>query len=154
MTSRIDIIRSELQGDPEGLGYAELGSNYPAIAERMNQRPLVTNPVAEAPLVLKRLGIRDLFAAITPTEARALYMIPGFRDDVQKAAEAGDRVVLQMYVAIGAPDLSANSIAALTALMQATEADPTWSAQIPGDSRSTVLGVAPVRATDVQEAMN
>lgn len=154
MTSRIDIIRSELQGDPEGLGYAELGSNYPAIAERMNQRPLVTNPVAEAPLVLKRLGIRDLFAAITPTEARALYMIPGFRDDVQKAAEAGDRVALQMYVAIAAADLSQESIAALTALMQATELDPNWQAQVPGDSLFMQLGIAPVRASHVQEAMN
>lgn len=154
MTNRIDIIRSELQNDPEGLEYAGLGQNYPAIADLMNQRPMVDNPVTEVPQVLKRLGIRDLFAAITPTEARALYMIPGFRDDVQAAAEAGDRVALQMYVAIAGPDLSANSIAALTALMTATEADPTWSAQIPGDSRATVLGVAPVRATDVQEAMN
>lgn len=154
MTNRIEAIRSELQNDPGGMGYAALGQNYPAIADAMNQRLMVANPVTEAPQVAKRLGIRDLFAAITPTEARALYMIPGFRDDVQKAAEAGDRVALQMYVAIGAPNLSANSIAALTALMTATEADPAWSAQIPGDSRATVLGVAPVRATDVQEAMN
>lgn len=154
MTNRIDIIRAELQNDPEGIGYAALGQNYPAIADAMNDRQMVANPVTEAPQVLKRLGIRDLFAAITPTEARALYMIPGFRDDVQKAAEAGDRVALQMYVAIGAPDLSQQSIAALTALMQATEPDPTWSAQIPGDSRATVLGVATVRPQDVQEAMN
>ena len=151
---RINIIRSELQNDPEGLGYGALEQNYPAIADAMNARPMVANPITEAPQVAKRLGIRDLFAAITPAEARALYMIPGFRDDVQKAAEAGDRVALQMYVAIVAPELSQQSIAALTALMQATEADPTWSAQIPGDSRATVLGVAPVRATDVQEALN
>lgn len=154
MTNRIETIRSEIQNDPEGMGYAALGQNYPAIADAMNARPMIDNPVTEAPQVLKRLGIRDLFAAITPTEARALYMIPGFRDDVQKATEAGDRVALQMYVAIGAPDLSQQSIAALTALMVATEADPTWTAQIPGNSRATVLGVAPVRATDVQEAMN
>lgn len=44
--------------------------------------------------------------------------------------------------------------AALGTLMTATEADPNWAAQIPGDSRSTVLGIAPVRATDVQEALN
>jgi hypothetical protein len=148
------MIRDELNNDPEELGYAALGDNYPAIADAMNERPLIDNPVAEAPQVAKRLGIRDLFGAISATEARALYMIPGFRDDVQEAAEAGDRVALQMYVAIGAPDLSQQSIAALTALMVATDADPTWTAQIAGDSRATVLGVAPVRATDVQEAMN
>jgi hypothetical protein len=103
--SRVGIIRAELNDDPTDLGYAELGQNYPAIADLMNQRPMVD-------------------------------------------------MALQMYVAIGAPDLSQQSIAALTALMTATEADPNWSAQIPGNSRATVLGVAPVRATDVQEAMN
>lgn len=154
MTSKIDTIRSEIQNDPTGVGYADLGDNYAAIAQAMNARPLLDNPVAEAPQVPRRLGIRDLFGAITPTEARALYMIPGFRDDVQEAAVAGDRVALQMYIAIGAPDLSENSIAALTALMQQTEDDPTWTAQIPGQSRATVLGVAPVRPADVQEAMN
>lgn len=154
MVNRIQILRDEIQNDPAGIGYADLGDNYAAIAAAMNARPMIDNPVTEAPQVPKRLGIRDLFGAITPAEARALYMIPGFRDDVQEAAEAGDRVALQMYIAIGAPDLSENSIAALTALMQQTEDDPAWSAQIPGQSRATVLGVAPVRASDVQEAMN
>lgn len=154
MTNRIEAIRAELQNDPEGLGYASLEQNYPAIADAMNARPMIDNPVTEAPQVPKRLGIRDLFGAITPTEARALYMIPGFRDDVQEAAEAGDRVALQMYVAIAGEDLSQQSVAALAVLMQQTEDDPAWSAQMPGQSRATVLGVAPVKAADVQEAMN
>ena len=154
MTNRIEAIRAELQNDPEGLGYASLEQNYPAIADAMNARPMIDNPVTEAPQVPKRPGIRDLFGAITPSEARALYMIPGFRDDVQEAAEAGDRVALQMYVAIAGEDLSQQSVAALAALMQQTEDDPNWSAQIPGQSRATVLGVAPVKAADVQEAMN
>lgn len=85
MTNRIDTIRSEIHNDPTDIGYADLGDDYAAIAAAMNARPMVDNPVTEAPQVAKRLGIRDLFGAITPGEARALYMIPGFRDDVQEA---------------------------------------------------------------------
>jgi hypothetical protein len=81
-------------------------------------------------------------------------MIPGYRDDVQKAAEAGDRVALQMYVGIAASDLSQQSLAALAALMQATEPDPAWTATIPGDSIAMTLGLGVVRAADVQEALN
>lgn len=148
--ARKDIIKAEIDSNTT---MQALGDNYPAIAALFNARPQVANP-SQQQQVPKRLGIRDLFGAITPAEARALYMIPGFRDDVQAAAEAGDRVALQMYVAIAAPDLSQQSIAALTALMQATEADPTWTATIAGDSIAMTLGVAPVSAADVQEALN
>lgn len=148
--TRKDIIKAEIQSNAAMIA---LGDNYPAIAALFNARPQVANPAPQQQ-VPKRLGIRDLFGAITPVEARALYMIPGFRDDVQEAAESGDRVALQMYVAIAAPDLSQQSIAALTALMQATEADPAWTATVPGDSVAMTLGVAPVTAADVQEALN
>lgn len=148
--ARKDIIKAEIQSNP---AMQALGDNYPAVAALFNERPQVDNP-AQQQQVAKRLGIRDLFGAITPTEARALYMIPGFRDDVQDAADAGDRVALQMYVAIAAPDLSQQSLAALTALMQATEVDPAWQATIAGDSIAMTLGVAPVSAADVQEALN
>lgn len=148
--TRRDIIRAEINSNA---AMQALGDNYPAIAALFNARPQVTNP-AQQQQVPRRLGIRDLFGAITPAEARALYMIPGFRDDVQTAAEAGDRIALQMYVAIAAPDLSQQSIAALTALMQATEADPAWTATVPGDSVAMTLDVAPVTAADVQEALN
>lgn len=148
--ARKDIIKTEIQSNS---AMQAAGDNYPAIAALFNQRPQVANPVAQQQ-VPKRLGIRDLFAAITPSEARALYMIPGFRGDVQVAAEAGDRAALQMYVAIAAPDLSQQSLAALAALMVATEADPAWQATIAGDSIAMTLGVAPVTAADVQEALN
>ena len=148
--ARKDIIKTEIQSNATMIA---LGDNYQAIAALFNERPQIDNP-AQQQQVAKRLGIRDLFAAITPTEARALYMIPGFRDDVEDAAESGDRVALQMYVAIAAPDLSQQSLAALVALMQATEADPAWTATIAGDSIEMTLGVAPVSAADVQEALN
>lgn len=148
--ARKDIIKTEIQSNAAMIA---LGDNYQAIAALFNERPQIDNP-AQQQQVAKRLGIRDLFGAITPAEARALYMIPGFRDDVQAAAEAGDRVALQMYVAIAAPDLSQQSLTALTALMVATEPDPAWTATVPGDSIAMTLGVAPVTAADVQEALN
>lgn len=148
--ARKDIIRTEIDSNAT---MQALGDNYQAIAALFNERPQVANPLQQQQ-VPKRLGIRDLFDAIQPSEARALYMIPGFRDDVQAAAEAGDRVALQMYVAIAAPDLSQQSLTALAAIMLATEADPTWTATIAGDSIAMTLGVAPVTAADVQEALN
>ena len=148
--TRKQIIRAEIDSNT---AMRALGDNYPAVAALFNERPQVANPAPQQQ-VAKRLGIRDLFGAITPAEARALYMIPGYRDDVQKAAEAGDRVALQMYVGIAASDLSQQSLAALAALMQATEPDPAWTATIPGDSIAMTLGIAPVTAADVQEALN
>lgn len=148
--ARKDIIKAEIDGN---VAMQALGDNYPAIAALFNARPQVTNP-AEQQQVAKRIGIRDLFAVITPTEARSLYMIPGYRDDVQKAAEAGDRVALQMYIAIAGSDLSQQSIAALAALMAETEPDPTWTATIAGDSIAMTLGLGMVTAADVQEALN
>ncbi len=144
------IIKAEIDGNA---AMQALGDNYPAIASLFNDRPQLPNPVMQSQ-VPKRLGIRDLFGAITPTEARALYMIPGFRDDVQEAAEAGDRVALQMYVAIAAPDLSQQSLAALAALMQATEPDPAWPETVAGDSVAMTLGLGLVSAVDVQEALH
>jgi hypothetical protein len=148
--ARKGIIRAEIDSNT---AMQALGDNYPAVAALFNERPQVANPAPQQQ-VAKRLGIRDLFGAITPAEARALYMIPGYRDDVQEAAEAGDRVALQMYVGIAASDLSQQSLAALAALMQATEPDPAWTATIPGDSIAMTLGLGVVRAADVQEALN
>lgn len=154
MANRIEIIRDEIQNDPESVGYAALDQDYPAIAAAINNRPMIDNPVTEAPQIPKRLSMTDIFTTITPAEARALYMIPNYRADVERSVLADDRAALQMYIAIAGDDLSANSIAALAALLAETEDDPAWSAQIPGDSRATTLGVAPVRASDVQEAIN
>lgn len=148
--TRKEIIRTEIDSNSD---MQALGDNYPAVATLFNDRPQVPNP-AQQQQVPRRLGIRDLFGAITPTEARTLYKIPGFRDDVQAAAEAGDRVALQMYVAIAAPDLSQQSLTALAALMHATEADPSWTETVPGDSIAMSLGISPVTAADVQEALN
>lgn len=148
--ARKDIIRTEIDNNQAMRAH---GDNYPAIAALFNARPHVANPV-EQQQVPRRLGIRDLFAAITPTEARSLYMIPGYRDDVQRAAEAGDRTALQMYVAIAGPDLSQQSLAALAELLQETEADPAWQATVAGDSIAMTLGLGAVTAADVQEALN
>lgn len=158
MTNRIDIIRAEINNDPEGLGYAELGSNYPAIAERMNQRPMVANPVTEASLVPVKPSLAQLFgAALQADQTGTLAAIEKFGnllDMASAAIEKGDSQSIMAHIAIFGSTMNSAGKAALAAAASQTQTDPTWSAQIPGDSRSTVLGVAPVRATDVQEAMN
>lgn len=69
--TRKDIIKAEIDGNPT---MQALGDNYPAIAALFNARPQVTNP-AEQQQVAKRIGIRDLFAVITPSEERALESV-------------------------------------------------------------------------------
>lgn len=158
MTNRIDIIRSEIQNDPEGLGYAALGQNYPAIADAMNARPMIDNPVTEAPQVPAKPSLAQLFGAeLQADQVGTLAAIEKFGnllDMASAAIDKGDTQSIMAHIAIFGSTMNANGKAALAAAVSATQPDPTWTAQIPGDSRATVLGVAPVRATDVQEAMN
>lgn len=123
--------------------------NYQGIADALNTQPLIGNPQPQQQTP-KRLTMIDIFTAITPTEARALYMIPGYRADVEKAVLSGDRQALAMYIAIAGNDLGNSSRTKLQALLAETEADPAWREKVQGQSRAQVLGLGQVQASDVQ----
>ena len=152
--ARRDIIRVAIDSNP---AMQALGDNYPAVAALFNARPQVANP-AQQQQVAKRLSLRDAFGAIAqaaPADLAAIGNVPGWIvDRVEAAMAANDRVATANFLAIIGTYLSGSSKTALTAMLQATEPDPAWTATIPGDSIAMTLGVAPVTAADVQEALN
>lgn len=153
---RVDIIRQELAEYPER--YISCGRNYQSVADVMNARQLIDNPVKEPPTVPVKVTLAQVFAAAMQADpAGALASIEKFGpllDMAYSAIEKNDTESIQAHIAIFGSTMNADGKAALAAAVSQTQPDPNWIAQIPGDSRATVLGVAPVRATDVQEAMN
>lgn len=158
MVNRIQIIKNEIENDPTGIGYADLGSDYPAIAQAMNARPMVDNPVTEAPQVPVKPTLAQLFSAAMQADPTgtltAIEKFGNLFDLATRAIASGDTEGIQAHLAIFGSQMNDAGKAALLAVVSQTQDDPNWTAQIPGQSRSTVLGVAPARASDVQEAMN
>jgi hypothetical protein len=132
---------------------SDLGHDYPAIADRLNARTTIDNPAKQGN-VPKRLGILTIFGAIIPAEARSLYMIPDFKRDVTEAAESGNIPALQALLQIGAELLSAESQAAVGALLAETEPDPSWTPTIPGPSIAQSAGLGTVTPAMVQGVLN
>lgn len=158
MVNRIQILRDEINNDPAGIGYADLGDNYDAIAAAMNERPMIDNPVTEAPQVPVKPTLAQLFSAAMQADApgtlTAIEKFGNLFDLATRAIVSGDVAGIQAHLAIFGSQMNDAGKAALAATVSQTQDDPTWSVQIPGQSRATVLGVVPVRPADVQEAMN
>lgn len=131
-------------------------SDYQGIANSLNEQPPVANPQTQ-PQTPKRLVLSEIFAAIataTPTDVAKLSNIPGWIVDRTEAAlAANDRATLSNYLAIVSSQLAASSKTALVALLAETEADPSYQAQVAGQSRAQVLELGFVRASDVQRVL-
>ena len=153
MTSKIEILKTELT-KPE---YADLVNvdhqNYPAISQLLNNRPLIPNP-AEQQTVWKCPTILQLFAAITPSEAIELYKIPGLISDIRTSIDLKNQANLQAYFLMVEGLVGAGSQANLQALLNDVEPDPNYQLQISGQSRADELGIYPVSDIDVQGALN
>ena len=121
MTSRIKILQTELAN----MEYADLvtAQNYPAIANLLNNRPLIANPDTQTE-VPKIPTIEEVVTLVKPQEV--------FAGGV----------------------LSQSPYDAIIAKLEETEPDPSYQSQIPGQSRAEYLGVYPVNASQVQEALN
>lgn len=154
--SRNDVILAELTNDPEAAGYAALAAaqDYPALAALLNARATLPNATVQA-LIPKRLSLGDLLAAVSPQEALAVMSLPNLPERTERAADANDRSTLATLVGLlaQAGELSPQSVQALSALMQQTEPDPTWQAEIAGQSRAEALGLGVVSERDVQGAL-
>lgn len=152
--ARKDIIKAEIDSNAE---MQALGDNYPAVAALFNARPLVANPTPQG-TIPKRLTLRDAFGVIAqaaPADLAAIGNVPGWIvDRVEAAMAANDRIAMGNFLAIIGTYLSDPSKAALTAMLQTTELDPTWQATVQGDSIAMTLGLGTVTAADVQGALN
>ena len=147
--SQIDELRTYIKEDEE---LTALGQDYPAIAAKINEEQEIPNPAPRGKTP-KRFSIGDVFGVITPAEAKSLYMIPGFRDDVQRALMENNRAELQNLLMIAAADLSSESLANLSALLAQEEDDPNWPEMIPTESDAHYMGWGRITEHDVQAAL-
>jgi hypothetical protein len=152
MTAIIDILKTELNS----IEYADLvkSQNYPAIADLLNNRPSIPNPVPQAN-VPKILTIEEAVTLVTPQEAFAISETRTY-DRVLSAVQQRNLTWItgntQTLLAGGV--LSQSSYDAIIARLEEAEPDPSYQSQIPGQSRAEVLGIYPVAPSRVQEALN
>lgn len=153
--AQLATLRAELAEDPAGLGYGALGQDYEAVAAALNTRPQVPNPEKQG-VVPRGLSLLEVFAAVRPGEALAIYERPALLADVKAAIEGDDRSAMAALLGLVAASglVSAGSLAAVQALLATTMPDPSWTVTVPGSSRAALLGLPAVLAADVQLVLN
>lgn len=147
-----EILKSEIMGsDYDSLREAQ---NYPGIAAKLNERPLLDNPVPQGNIP-KPLTLSYIFSKVAAVDIPKLNLIPGWIvDRVEQAMNSNDRVSLANYLATVEGQLSQTSQAALSSALSETVPDPNWNHKISGQSRAQVLGIDPVMDSDVQMVLN
>lgn len=130
--------------------YANLlaDQEYEAIAALLNDRPMVNNPVAqpERPKFLSWDTFMGLLAAADVPKMYSYHWV----SDLRQALEQNNRTVTLAIWRGLKTVITAASVTAVEAEAVKKEPDPTWSAQVPGDSIATALGLPRVDPRDVQ----
>lgn len=152
MTSRIEILQAEL-ANTEYAGLVQ-SQNYPAIANQLNNRPLIVNPVTQTN-VPKIPTIEEVVTLVTPQETFAISETRTY-DRVLDALRQRNLtwIIGNTQTLLAGGVLSQSSYDAIIARLQETEPDPNYQSEIPGQSRAEVLGIYPVTSSQVQEALN
>jgi hypothetical protein len=152
MTSRIEILQTELAN----IKYADLvkAQNYPAIVGLLNNRPLIANPDTQTE-VPKIPTIEEVITLVKPQEVLAISETKTY-DRVLDALRQKNLtwIIGNTQTLLAGGVLSQSSYDAIIAKLEETEPDPSYQSQIPGQSRAEYLGVYPVNASQVQEALN
>ncbi len=130
-------------------------TDYEAIAARLNAPTTVANPVTEPAQVPHPPTLKEIYAIIPVAEAAAIYNKPGLSADIRNAIDSGDGDYLAMMLAIVLElgIISQQTATALAMLLQRTQPDPTWSAQIAGPSLAQAAGLGSVTAAQVQAVL-
>ena len=155
------MLKTVIQNQPElqGLSYAE-------IAAWLNERPMINNPESQPTINKPLSGVDELFQFVigSPTtfqqDMNALQTCAGFLQ-VGKAFSEYCGIpyggpIAEVVVLLQNPvfNLSQTTADAVQARLAQTIPDPSWQAQIPGDSRAKLLGLSGViTAEQVQEAL-
>jgi len=135
----------------------EVPNDYDAIAAKLNAPTVTANPVTEPAQVLAPITLKSVMAAVPPAEMVATYQqMPTFVADLKTAIDGQDREYMAglLTIAATAGVISGATVAALQALLTATVADPTWTAEVAGPSLAQTAGLGTVSAIDVQKALN
>ncbi len=146
------LLKQELDKDPTGQGYAALGQDYPAIADRLNAAPLVPNPAPKGQTP-KRYTLMEFLAVLQPAEALAVLQLTALVPYIEGALAGDDRPGMAAILNLLKTTLSAGSQAAIAALLAATEPDPAWAARVSAPSRAEELGLPRVQPSDVQQVL-
>lgn len=145
MTTLAELILA----DPE-LEAATLAGQYQAVADKLNERPMVDNPVSYK-MVPKPVSLVDVFGALENGDKAKVMSLPGwFIEHVERSLSANDRDTSAVHLALMSAVLTAKSQGNIQALMGAKIRDPSWEAKVPGDSPAMAAGLGTVKASDVQ----
>ncbi len=131
------LLKTEIDTDPDGLGYKDVNGNYRSpqeIARLLTQRTLIPNPDPQTQ-VPKPIDVNTLMSLVSPaTIAAADY---NALRAIEEAADAGDRPRLmrqfQVWQAKGWLT-DPTEISNIQAELAATIPDPNWKPQIPKQS--------------------
>lgn len=150
-----ELIKSQISTNSE-FANACMSGDYDLIAARLNAPTSVPNPQTEPAQVAAPLTLKEIYSLIPVAEAAAIYDKPGLNADIRNAIDSHDPEYLQMMLAIVAQMqiISQETAGTLATLLQRTQADPSWSATIPGPSIASAAGFGTITAAQVQAAMN
>jgi len=131
------LLKTEIDTDPNNLGYKDVNGNYRAAAEiarLLTQRQLIPNPEPQ-PQIPKPIDTNALMSLVSPTTIAAADYAA--LQAIEEAADSNDRPRLmrqfQVWQAKGWLS-DPNEIAAIQGELVATIGDPNWKAQIPDKS--------------------
>lgn len=149
-TQQLETLRAVIEAS-ERLSALLAAQDYAGLAAEMNTATAVQNPEAQQDKP-KRHALLELFGAVQPSEALAIYNVPDLKADLSRAADSNDTAAIAAYfqLIVGAGLLSVESQAAVAALLAETEPDPIWTATIAGPSLAAAAGLPVVRPADVQ----
>lgn len=125
--------------------------DYPGIVALMRARPTVANPEAQG-VIPKRYTLSEFLPIVGPTVGLEIFKVPGLVDRIENSLQANDRETLGNLLALVSGLLSAEQQAALGVMLAETESDPTWTAEIAGESVQDRLGFR-VTEHDVQAVL-
>jgi hypothetical protein len=132
-------------------------TDYEAIAAILNAPSTVDNPQTEPATVAHPPTLKDVLAVVPAAERLAIRkQLPGFVDDVRRSIDTADADYMAVLVEDAVTDgaISAETATALAMLLQRTQPDPAWSAQIAGLSLAQAAGLGTVTAAMVQSELN
>jgi hypothetical protein len=139
--------------------------SYDVIAATLNARPLVANPVTEAPQIPKTLtSVDELFAIVFESKAfeqdlaaitklSQVLSIGKVVSEYTGVPFVGDLGNVIMMMQSPVFNLSTASATAALARLNETMPDPSWQAQISGQSLAAIEGLGVISPGDVQLAM-
>ena len=148
--SQLKSLWAELQKPEYGADVA--AKNWQAIADALNARESVPNPAPQGQ-VDKRISVDDFVKTLKPSEVVTVFQNSALANAYTQSLQANDRKLTKSLWRGLKTLVSPETVAAIEAMQDAKEADPTWQPTIAQPSSAMGLGLPVVTAGDVQTAL-